>query len=138
MTLSIHRKTSKISTVSFLIMIYSHMITPAAKSGYMGYPIAFVGSFSLLLLYLAENNKKEYTFTIYICLAIIIAGISIIIKQSGIFFFIFIIAYIAVNIKHPLKEKLINYLYFDARLINIYKLIFNYLLQACTQFMLVT
>ncbi|MFV9984438.1 MAG: hypothetical protein AB8V03_01430 [Francisella endosymbiont of Hyalomma asiaticum] len=78
-------------------MIYSHVITPAATSGYMDYPIAFVGSFSLLLLYLAENNKKEYTFKIYICLAIIVAGISIIIKQSGIFFFI--ISYIAVNIK---------------------------------------
>ncbi|MFV9924251.1 MAG: hypothetical protein AB8U93_00260 [Francisella endosymbiont of Hyalomma scupense] len=108
MILSIYRKISKISAVSFLIMIYSHMITPAATSGYMDYPIAFVGSFSLLLLYLAENNKKEYTFTIYICLAIIIAGISIIIKQSGIFFFIFIISYIAVNIKHLSKRSLLT------------------------------
>lgn len=46
MTLSIYRKISKISAVSFLIMIYSHIITPAATSGYMDYPIAFVGSFS--------------------------------------------------------------------------------------------
>jgi len=84
-----------------LIIIFSYpalMLTSKSTNGYMDIPVMIVGLLSIVLLYLYEISKYKKRIY-YIYCALLLAGISCIIKQAGLIFLIFCYIYIALNFK---------------------------------------
>ncbi|AXA33500.1 hypothetical protein [Francisella adeliensis] len=107
--INIYKEISKSFSIVFIILIISYMVSPKSFSGYMDYPVAYVGLVSIMCIYCAENYKKinsQYFFA-YLYAAIVISGIAMIVKQPGIFFYLFTIGYTIFNIKRFSKKQFI-------------------------------
>ena len=98
-SLVLHRETKNKKFLLFPVLLYPYLINESAINGYVDVPVMLLGMFSLILLYAAEIYKGKNEFRHYVYLAVLLAGITCIIKQSGLVFLLFSYIYMALNYK---------------------------------------
>lgn len=108
--ISIYKEINKKFVITAFILLVGYITSPHSISGFMDYPVAIMGLISILCLYCAENAKKtnNANFSLYIYAAILLAGISVIVKQPGMFFFVFVIIYCLLNLKYLSANSIVR------------------------------
>ena len=111
--LNLYSETKKKTFLFILFLLYPFLASGTVISGFVDIPVMLLGTLSLILLYAAEIYKAKKEFPCYIYLALLVAGLSSIVKQPGIAFLIFNFAYITLNYKE-FNNKVILFFIFGS------------------------
>ncbi|CAA6805790.1 MAG: Unknown protein [uncultured Sulfurovum sp.] len=106
------------SYLFMLLFLYPFLIEYRTTVGDMDIPVMIMGTLSLILLYTAELYKEKKEYKYYLYAALLVAGVSSIIKQAGLVFVLFNIIYLLLNLRYIQDKKsiflvaLISLMYF--------------------------
>ncbi|MDX2470402.1 MAG: hypothetical protein QNL04_07480 [SAR324 cluster bacterium] len=121
--LTLFLETKNKTFIFIAIFLYPFLIWWPVFGGGMDMPVMLMGILSLVMAYTAEIQKENKDFAKYAFAAILTAGISTIIKQSGFAFLIFNFIFALANLKSfPSKKTLLkcslgSLLYFSSFLV---------------------
>lgn len=92
------------------LLLYPYFLSIHTINGNMDMPVMLLGMLSLITFYTAEQYKEKKEFSYYIYAALLLSGISSIIKQAGLAFLFFGIIYILLNLKYFKKKKILFFI----------------------------
>lgn len=110
--LTLYKENKDNAFLFMIVFIYPYLVWEHSINGLMDMPVMLTGTLSLIVLYAAEINKGKKDFEYYIIAALLLAGISSIIKQAGVVFLIFNYVYILLHLKYfSNKKRLMLYIF---------------------------
>lgn len=72
------------------LLLLPYLVWSKAVNGYMDVPVMLFGILSLVYVYRHSKENKN----IYLSMAVILAGLAMVVKQAGIAFYIFVLCYV--------------------------------------------